>query len=151
MAAELPGCDVIMKGGITSGVIYPTALSELASRYRIRGIGGASAGAIGAAAGAAAEFGRASGGFDRLADLPSQLGEGTLATLFQAQPSTKPLLRLMLVATGSDRPGPKREGAGRVFAILWAAVRAFPWSSLVGVLPGLALIVVGVLAGGVAG
>ena len=147
----LPECDVIMKGGITSGVIYPTALSEIASRYRIRGIGGASAGAIGASAGAAAEFGRSRGGYDVLRSLPGQLGEGRLATLFQAQPSTRPLLSLMLVATGSDRPGPRRKGLGRILAIVGAALRAFPWASLVGALPGVALITVGAISGGTAG
>ena len=40
-------CDVVMKGGITSGVIYPKALRVLGTHYRLRGIGGASAGAIG--------------------------------------------------------------------------------------------------------
>ncbi len=38
-------CDVVMKGGITSGVVYPTAIAGLAQRYRLRNIGGASAGA----------------------------------------------------------------------------------------------------------
>jgi hypothetical protein len=50
-------CDVVTKGGIVSGVVYPGALHVIGSRYRIRGIGGASAGAIGAAVGAAAELG----------------------------------------------------------------------------------------------
>jgi hypothetical protein len=27
-------CDIIMKGGITSGVVYPLAIVELAKRYR---------------------------------------------------------------------------------------------------------------------
>ena len=27
-------CDVVMKGGITSGVVYPHALCELARTYR---------------------------------------------------------------------------------------------------------------------
>jgi hypothetical protein len=48
-----------MKGGITSGVIYPLAVCELAQTYRLRSVGGASAGAIAAAAEAAAEVGRA--------------------------------------------------------------------------------------------
>lgn len=33
-------CDVIMKGGITSGVVYPGAIFELSRTYRFRGIGG---------------------------------------------------------------------------------------------------------------
>ena len=72
-------CDVVMKGGITSGVIYPRALVELARHYRFRGMGGSSAGAIGAALGAAAEFGRSRGGFARLYELPDQLDLGSLA------------------------------------------------------------------------
>lgn len=46
-------CDIVMKGGITSGVIYPRAVCRLAKTYRLRSVGGSSAGAI-AAAGAAA-------------------------------------------------------------------------------------------------
>src|SRR4051794_873622 len=58
-------CDLVMKGGVTSGVVYPPAVLELATRFRFRSIGGASAGAIAAAATAAAELGRKSGGFTR--------------------------------------------------------------------------------------
>ena len=39
-------CDVVMKGGITSGVIYPKAICELARHHRLRQVGGSSAGAI---------------------------------------------------------------------------------------------------------
>jgi Patatin-like phospholipase len=45
-------CDIVMKGGITSGVIYPLAVCQLAKTYRLRSVGGASAGAIAAAAAA---------------------------------------------------------------------------------------------------
>jgi Patatin-like phospholipase len=47
-----------MKGGITSGVVYPAAVSELKDSFRFCSIGGASAGAIAAAVTAAAQFGR---------------------------------------------------------------------------------------------
>ena len=50
--------DITMRGGTTSGVVYPMAVCELAREYRLRNIGGASAGAIAAAASAAAEAGR---------------------------------------------------------------------------------------------
>jgi hypothetical protein len=62
----------VMKGGITSGVVYPHAVCELARVYRLRNIGGTSAGAIAAAAAGAAELGRTSvnGGFKLLAGLP---------------------------------------------------------------------------------
>ena len=61
-SAQLKYCrtsiDVTMRGGTTSGVVYPTALCELARKFRFRNIGGASAGAIAAALVAAAELGR---------------------------------------------------------------------------------------------
>lgn len=41
-------CDIVMKGGVTSGIVYPSAILELARRYRFRSIGGTSAGAIAA-------------------------------------------------------------------------------------------------------
>ena len=43
-------CDIVMKGGITSGVVYPHAICELAKTYRFVQVGGTSAGAIAAAA-----------------------------------------------------------------------------------------------------
>jgi len=133
-------CDVVMKGGITSGVVYPEALSQIGASYRFRGVGGASAGAIGAAIGAAAEFGRSSGGFARMAALPGQLRDGRLAALFQPQASTRPLLRLMLAATGHDRPGAQRTGPGKYSTLFVAVLTAFPLASLVGLAPGLALV-----------
>lgn len=54
-------CDIVMKGGITSGVVYPSAVVELARLYRFQNVGGASAGAIAAAATAAAEHARQRG------------------------------------------------------------------------------------------
>lgn len=53
--SEPPECDMVMKGGITSGVVYPYAVLEIATKYRLRSIGGTSAGAIAAAFAAAAE------------------------------------------------------------------------------------------------
>jgi predicted acylesterase/phospholipase RssA len=48
-------CDLVMKGGITSGVVYPLAVVELARKYHFKNIGGTSAGAIAAAATAAGD------------------------------------------------------------------------------------------------
>jgi hypothetical protein len=42
-------CDLVMKGGITSGIVYPNAVLSLAREYRFKSIGGTSAGAIAAA------------------------------------------------------------------------------------------------------
>jgi len=52
--------DLTMEGGTTSGVVYPLAACELATNFRFRNVGGASAGAIAAALTAAAELGRSS-------------------------------------------------------------------------------------------
>lgn len=60
-AAPVAECDLIMKGGITSGLVYPLAACRLATRYRFRQVGGASAGAIAAALTAAAEYQRRTG------------------------------------------------------------------------------------------
>ena len=85
-----------MKGGITSGVVYPGAVVEIAHRYRFRRIGGTSAGAIAAAAVAAAEYGRAvGGGFARLDQVPTEIaqvvdGEPFLLRLFPPDPATRP-------------------------------------------------------------
>nr|WP_243882370.1 patatin-like phospholipase family protein [Cellulomonas dongxiuzhuiae] len=148
-----------MKGGIASGVIYPRALAELAATYRFRGLGGASAGAIGAALGAAAEFGRKSDGFVHLDRLPDELKDGGLARMFQAQPRTRPLLDLMLTATTpppvTDPPdpssAPSARKSSRVPRLLWSVVRAFPVATLLGLAPGLALVVVGTLNLGLTG
>jgi hypothetical protein len=72
-------CDVVMKGGITSGVVCPEALSEIGASYRFRGVGGASAGAIGVAVGAAAEFGRSSGASRGWRSFP--VSSGTVGSL----------------------------------------------------------------------
>lgn len=51
-------CDVVMEGGITSGIVYPTFIAGLSERFQLRSIGGASVGAIAAVAAAAAQFHR---------------------------------------------------------------------------------------------
>lgn len=148
--AEPPlDCDVIMKGGITSGVIYPLAVCELAKVYRLRSVGGASAGAIAAAAAAAAEFGRASGGFELLARVPADLtvespaGGSTLFRLFQPDARTAGLFAVCTAGLG-------RAGLGRLTSVLGALVRRFAVAALVGALPGLAVLLVGLAGAGVA-
>ena len=73
-------CDLIMKGGITSGIVYPSAIYEIAKNYRLINIGGASAGAIASVTAAAAEFRRQESsnkndfsGFDQLSSVPDAL------------------------------------------------------------------------------
>jgi hypothetical protein len=106
-------CDIIMKGGITSGIVYPKAVCRLALEYRFRAIGGTSAGAIAAAATAAAEYGRLEGtgtSFGELENLPETLakevapGAGSrLFHLFQPQPKTAPLFRTLTAGVRGER------------------------------------------------
>lgn len=127
-----PECDVILKGGISSGVVYPLALARLAAHYGLRSLGGASAGAIAAAAAAAAEYGRAQGGFERLAQLPEQLaatdaaGATRLFRLFQAQPSTRRLYRLLVAGLMPERP----QWGLALWRWLCAAITTFPLAAL---------------------
>ena len=112
-------CDIVMKGGITSGVVYPAAVVELSKTYSFKNIGGTSAGAIAAVVTAAAEYGRqhGTGGFDEVESLPHALGavapnspHSRLFSLFQPQAETRPLFRLLTAAIGNKpyqiRPRP---------------------------------------------
>ena len=138
---QLSPCDIVMKGGITSGVVYPLAAVELAKKFRFVNIGGTSAGAIAAAAVAAAEVGRATGrgpGFERLAALPAQL-QVQLSGLFQPQPATRPVYRLVVGGLG-------KHGAGRVAVTSAALLRNFPVGAFVGAIPGILLAVVAAVA-----
>ena len=95
-------CDVIMKGGITSGVVYPRALTELARQFRFSQVGGTSAGAIAASAAAAAEYGRhvPGGGFVLLAKLPDEVGK-ILFSLFQPTPALKPVFDILVARSAT--------------------------------------------------
>ena len=140
-------CDVVMKGGITSGVLYPLAVCELASVYRLRNVGGTSAGAIAAAAAAAAEYGRTSekpgSGFQGLAALPAWLGtDDHLVGLFRPPAVTRRLHGLLLRAVS---PGASR--LRLLGAVVWSGLRSGRWwLPVIGLLPG-ALLVLAVLAG----
>ena len=140
-------CDVVMKGGLTSGVVYPRAITELAKTRQLRGLGGASAGAIGAALGAAAEYGRSSpsGGFAHLHTLPDILN---LEQLFVPQKQTRPLLGVLMAATGHPRPGVSlTTAAGRIRAVGRALLTNFKLAGLLGVLPALVVVAIGLALG----
>jgi predicted acylesterase/phospholipase RssA len=137
---ELRNCDIVMKGGITSGVVYPAAVYELSKAFRFRNIGGTSAGAIAAAATAAAEYGRREKrgrGFEGLAELPRQLterlasGESRLFSLFQPGEETRPLFRVLVAALGPAKPWRKAVRTTR------AVLSSFPEGAWLGALPGL--------------
>ena len=140
-------CDVVMKGGITSGVVYPRAITELAKTRQLRGLGGASAGAIGAALGAAAEYGRSSksGGFAHLDTLPDILN---LEELFVPQLQTKPLLDLLMAVTGHPKPGVSVKGVGpKARAFVGALFTNFRRAGLLGILPAVVVLAIGVIIG----
>ncbi|CAL9361271.1 hypothetical protein SUDANB95_00671 [Actinosynnema sp. ALI-1.44] len=96
-------CDVTMRGGAASGVVYPWAVVELARHYRFRSLGGASAGAIAAAFTAAAEKGRDAGGFGKLADVIRWFAhpDWRLAQLFQPSEHTRKLYRIVAASMQS--------------------------------------------------
>jgi len=125
-------CDIVMKGGITSGVVYPHAICELAQTYRLVNVGGTSAGAIAAAAAGAAEAGRASGGYKKLAELPDWLGAGTnLLSLFQPQEKTKRLFSVLVASLGRG---------GKVGRVTAALLRGYWVAALVGALLGVLIV-----------
>lgn len=124
-------CDLVMKGGVTSGVVYPLAIAELARKYRFKNIGGTSVGAIAAAVTAAAEYRRRTdgdmAGFDRLTALPDELGQTApsggskrrLLALFQPQPSTRRLFAVLVRALNRETT------STRAAAIVWGFIRAY--------------------------
>lgn len=123
-------CDLVMKGGITSGVVYPKAISRLAREYRFRSIGGTSAGAIAAAVTAAAEYRRRQDktreGFDILSKLPAELqadvpgSRGTkLLSLFQPQAGTRRLFSVLVLALN------RGSTLSRAVAIVAGLLRAY--------------------------
>ena len=121
-------CDLVMKGGVTSGVVYPKAIAELSKYYRFSSIGGTSAGAIAASVAAAAEYARANGHLDSFTtvnELPTFLGglssdkkHSNLFHLFQPQPSLRGLYAVLTAGFG-------KSGVAAIVATLRAALLAF--------------------------
>ena len=137
-------CDLIMKGGITSGIVYPKAIHELSKHYRLRSIGGASAGAIAAAVAAAAEFGRRDKGSDRFAELgelPQELGAAgpdgmtQMLTLFKPDPKTHNAFHWLLSFLDSKRAATDVGSyVWRALRLTGSAMRYFPAYALLGLL-----------------
>lgn len=108
-------CNLIMKGGVTSGVVFPGTVRVLATQYRFRRLGGTSAGAIAASLTAAAEYSRRATGnsaaFDTLWQISGSLGEARqgitrLEALFAPNHSTRSLHRLITTVTTAERDAP---------------------------------------------
>ncbi|MEO6408415.1 MAG: hypothetical protein ABIO45_06630 [Burkholderiaceae bacterium] len=127
-------CDLVMKGGITSGVVYPAAIEKLSHHYRFKSIGGTSAGAIAAALTAAAEYNRRTNGsragFDILKGLSAELGQEVapdrrrLVTLFQPDPGLGRLFAVLEKSLNRART------STRIMGILWGFVAGYWLASL---------------------
>jgi predicted acylesterase/phospholipase RssA len=127
-------CDLIMKGGVTSGIVYPGAIGAITQRYRLRNIGGTSAGAIAAAAAAAMEYGLRSGrnpqAREQMMWLSHQAAERTstggsyLQALFEPDPATAPLLHFLMPRSGG-RWAAALTLLGRPFAV-WLLLTVAP-------------------------
>lgn len=137
-----PQCDLIMKGGITSGIVYPPAAVELARDFRFRNIGGTSAGAIVAAFTAAAEYRRRTAkpedrgaGFRALAQLPATLGDkgSGLEHIFSPNPKTQGLFHLIFEFINT------KSTLGKLWVPLKTSVKWFPFWTFIGLIPALLL------------
>lgn len=135
-AHDLPTCNIVMKGGITSGVVYPLAVVELSKKYRFAGIGGTSAGAIAAALTAAAEKGREQGGFEKIAKVAEDLPH-RMRGLFQPTPRHKPLFGVLM------RLAVKQGGGRKALGVIGLVVAAYPGTAVLGALPALVLLALG--------
>jgi len=146
-----PECDLVMKGGITSGVVYPGAIRKIAGRYRFRNLGGASAGAIAAVAAAACEYRRNQGvddAYDVLGEVSAEISApGFVLGLFQPRPKARPAFDVALGLVTSSGSLNRRLPAGlvsilgarrrfllgaTVAVLLWAAVVALAIWALAG-------------------
>ena len=143
-------CDLVMKGGITSGITYPEAVCEIAKTYKVRNVGGTSAGAMAAAAAAAAEVGRTvpGAGYERLAQLPTRLSanapmgkNSVMFNLFQPAKATLPLFRILTAGL---------RGKGSPVKLAWfvggAILVGAPFGALVGSALGLATLILSMVA-----
>ena len=144
--------DLVLQGGVTSAFVYIGLIHRLSRDYRFKCLGGASSGAVAAAAAAIAEHSRlhtpAGPRFDpfaRLNAFPEKLaeqdvfGDTALFRLFQAQPATAGVWRVIGAAVRRLPQG----GWPATRAAVAAALRTFPITTglgfSVGTLPAFAL------------
>ena len=99
-------CDLVMKGGTTSGTLYPKAVQEIMKKYRLVNIGGTSAGAIAAAAAAAAEKGREYGSRQKLEEMATELPT-RLLSFFQPRKESRFLFEIGLVWLRNNQSLPR--------------------------------------------
>ena len=134
-------CDLVMKGGITSGIVYPPLVNLLSKHYHFKSIGGTSAGAIAAVATAAAEYRRRQSGnadvFETLGKLPGELGKcapgsskSKLLSLFQPSPGCHRLFGVLISSLNAKGTW------HRVGAIVWGLLSAYWIATLCAIIGG---------------
>jgi hypothetical protein len=134
-------CDIVMKGGITSGIVYPAAVVEIARRFVFKNIGGTSAGAIAASLTAAAERQRyatgSNAGFERIARIPDWLMQDRrLFRLFVPSRQTRSLFRTVVGLFGRTPFRP-------AWLAKWCGlIAAFPVAAVLGAIPGIGFLIV---------
>jgi hypothetical protein len=139
-------CDLVLTGGVASGVVYPWAILEIARAFRFKSIGGTSVGAMAAALAAAAEYGRRNGyddGFEVLRRAPGDLAKPgprglrtKMLSLFQPAPEGQRLFDLFVGAVdiyGETR----RSRVPRWVRLLWPILSSYRVPALWGVALGL--------------
>lgn len=124
-------CDLVLTGGVASGVVYPWAIVEIARAYRFRSIGGTSVGAMAAALAAAAEYGRRTGckaPFEVLRRTPAALGEcladgrTRMFSLFQTNAGGERLINIWgRLGTGTSMTDMSLSGILRVVLSVYRA------------------------------
>ena len=156
-----------MKGGITSGVVYPAAILRIAQRFRFKNIGGTSAGAIAATITAAAEFrrtcrGAGGAGFVQMRkDVMEWIGRGkNLQSLFVPRAIVWPIFFFLLYLIGLKsalrRPAPIEIAKVLVAGVLGLAVlygyigmfsgHGFPYADIARIVAVSVTLIIGLLA-----
>jgi predicted acylesterase/phospholipase RssA len=134
-ARSRPFCDLVMKGGITGGIVYPEAIYEISREFNLKSIGGTSAGAIAASLAAAAQYRRVraaqspdgEAGYERVRAIPDALGaQGHLFKLFAPNRATKPLFGII-----ADLFAPSKPRWVKALCL----IRAYPAYSALGLIP----------------
>ncbi len=138
-------CDLILTGGVTSSIAYPSVILALAQAYRLHSIGGASSGAGSAALAAAAEYRRRHGspqGYLRLKehveDVPrTWQGRTGLMWLFQPAPDHRRIFAVLAatIATPGSSMAAFRAAWLRVYGLDLLLALCFLTPVLAGVWP----------------
>ncbi|CAN5139053.1 RpoH suppressor SuhR [soil metagenome] len=133
--------DLVLQGGVTSALVYIGLIRRLSRSYHFKSLGGASSGAVAAAAAAIAEHtrqcpppGPSFDPFRLLGRFPQTLartdaqGATMLFKLFQPQ---RPTERGWAILSAALRHWPQHKTAA-IFSALGSALRQYPWAALAG-------------------